>query len=213
MSHEQLPIIESESSLPKLPPDQYFTDPFYANIAKAFWNVTDDPNRIDLTDQLLFVIEPLGPQERLNVVKTMWHDMLPFPEDERGNTIHIWGHQPERLNADENTGEVYLIVDNKRTVVGNANQLETYFRDYYIQDKALPAKVDRVILEEEITERIMAAFENYKGETHGNAIQQKISDEICRRMKLIKKDSMSLRKLTEKAILGEVTIEISDTEN
>lgn len=185
MSPEMPQFIDTESFLPELIPAENFPHPFYAKIAEAYWSVSDDPDRAELTDQFLPVAYSLNPKELFELAMLMRNDFPPV-ENDLNERQHIWGREPDQLAVDED-GNVSAINDNEHATIGHVNQVISFIKHNYISPEDTSKSLVALWLEEALVERIMAGFEKYNGFDIAMELSRALDLEKNRRFKLPKK--------------------------
>jgi len=185
MSPEMPQFDDTESFLPDLIPAENFPHPFYAKIAEAYWSVSDDPDRAELTDQFLPVAYSLTPKALFDLAILMRND-FPAVENDLSERQYVWGREPDQLDVDED-GNVSLINDNEHVTIGHVNQVISFIKHNYISPENTSKELVALWLEEALMEKIMAGFEKSNGFETAVEVSRALDREKNRRFKLPKK--------------------------
>jgi hypothetical protein len=182
MQYEMPPNHETKSTLPKLPVNEYFTHRLYADIGKAFWEVSDDPDRAELIDQFPIVVESLTPEELFDVAALMYNE-FPHAQDEEGNRVILWGRDPDQLEY--KFRYVSAKDDVQHKPIGYLDDVVKFIKKYYVPEKGAQLRQESFWLEEHFIFKIMEGFENFsKDEQTGTDVEKAIRVESNRRIKI-----------------------------
>lgn len=195
--------------LPPLPPIEFFGDKpgdsFYFKVARAFYEVTDDPDRAELVDQVPFVVESLTKQELFDLAGRMYTE-FPDAQDEEGEKVTLWGNSPKDLDFDSTTERVFLKDGKSGSSDWHLGDIALFIRKYYVPDKGAPEQKATSFLIHLLDEKMADAFDNYYGKADhdaGEKAVETIKRESDRRkslpMKVLSKDE-PIHKANERVV-------------